>query len=845
MLLGRYRIYGLLGRGGMGEVYRADDVKLGQTVALKFLPREVERDEDRRARLLDEVRIARQISHSSVCRVYDVGEVDGRPFISMEFVDGEDLAALLRRIGRLPKDKAVQIARQLCAGLAAAHEQGILHRDLKPANVMIDGRGRARITDFGLAELAGAGSGARGAGTPAYMAPEQLAGEPASIASDVYALGLVLYELFTGHRPFAANDAAELARLHRDSEPTTPSVHVEGFDPAVERVILRCLRRDPRERPGTAISVAAALPGGDPLAAALAAGETPSPQLVAEAGDVGGMTAAAAWIYGGALAVSVLLVVLLSPATQLLRMVPLPKSPEILAERARTLAETLGGTGAPLDTAYSFSADEDYLVYLARHDPSPDRWSKLATGRASAVMFWLRQSPAYLLPGDRYWLDVSFDDPPPIVPGMLRVMVDPRGRLHRFERIPAESDDVPASSADLDWSPFLREASLDASTLHAAEPRTLPPAFADRRVAWEGADSSEPGGTIRVEAASFRGRPVSFAIVHPWTRAGSGDPTPSTFFETASAVSVSVLLVSVLLGSAWLARRNVLQGRGDRKGTFRLAAFVFVTTATCVFLVGHFVPSIDETWRVFAAFGFPIIVSGIVGMLYLALEPYVRRFWPRMLVSWVRLLDGRIRDPLVGRDAVIGLLFGAALRAGEQLLQLADARLGTGTLMIDRISGPPLGVQVAALRGLRESVGGFGGYVVVPLLSIVGILALLLLCRVVFRRPWLAIAVFSVVFTLGGDRPGIGAMPFLIWSGLSTLVVLVLLFRVGLLALVVGYIFHTVLMSIPMTLDFSAWYAGRSLAVIAVGAAIAAYGIRNALPRGATSPARTGTGPST
>ena len=142
---GRYRIVSLLGTGGMGEVYRADDLKLGRPIALKFLPEAVERDPVRLQRFLNEVRVAIKVSHVNVCRVHDIGEVDGRHFISMEYVDGEDLASLLRRIGRFPQERAVEIARQLCAGLAAAHEQKVLHRDLKPANVMIDGRGQVKI----------------------------------------------------------------------------------------------------------------------------------------------------------------------------------------------------------------------------------------------------------------------------------------------------------------------------------------------------------------------------------------------------------------------------------------------------------------------------------------------------------------------------------------------------------------------------------------------------------------------------------------------------------------------------------------------------------------------------
>src|ERR1700728_1934331 len=208
LIASRYRIIALLGKGGMGEVYRADDLTLGQPVALKFLPDDAARDQNLLERFKNEVRIARRVSHPNVCRVYDVGEVESHVFFTMEYVDGEDLASLLRRIGRLPEDKALDIARQLCAGLAAAHTKGVLHRDLKPANIMLDGRGQVVITDFGLAGVADQIQGAEvRSGTPAYMAPEQLAGKEVSTRSDIFSLGLVLYEVFTGKRAFSAKPA--------------------------------------------------------------------------------------------------------------------------------------------------------------------------------------------------------------------------------------------------------------------------------------------------------------------------------------------------------------------------------------------------------------------------------------------------------------------------------------------------------------------------------------------------------------------------------------------------------------------------------------------------------------
>ncbi len=289
----RYRIASILGSGGMGEVYRADDTKLGQTVALKFLPARLARDPVLLERLHDEVHLGRVIAHPNVCRIYDIVESAGAHFVAMEYVDGEDLSRLPRRIGRLAHDKAVDIARGIAAGLMAAHAKGILHRDLKPANVMIDSSGDARIMDFGLALAAGEDDGTI-SGTPAYMAPEQLSGEPATVQSDLYALGLVMYELFTGKRAHSARSMNERVR-DITSEITTPSDLIRDIDPAVERIILRCLSNDPAQRPRSAREVIESLPGGDPLAAALAAGETPSPRIVAAAGAEGSLKPRAAW----------------------------------------------------------------------------------------------------------------------------------------------------------------------------------------------------------------------------------------------------------------------------------------------------------------------------------------------------------------------------------------------------------------------------------------------------------------------------------------------------------------------------------------------------------------------
>ena len=245
---GRYRMIALVGRGGMGDVWRADDLVLMTPIALKLMH---SASPSARTRILNEVRLARQITHPAVCRVFDVGQVGETIFFSMEFVRGEDLAALLKRSGRLAPERVLEIARHLCAGLAAAHAQGVLHRDLKPANVLIDQDGRVQITDFGIAVTTADSEPHVVIGTLGYMAPEQLTpGSTLTERTDIYALGVVLYELVTG-QPF------HLSR----SDDTTAQLFARapGIHPALVRAIAQATASDPDNRPKTALEMAAAL----------------------------------------------------------------------------------------------------------------------------------------------------------------------------------------------------------------------------------------------------------------------------------------------------------------------------------------------------------------------------------------------------------------------------------------------------------------------------------------------------------------------------------------------------------------------------------------------------------
>jgi eukaryotic-like serine/threonine-protein kinase len=825
ILADRYRIISLLGLGGMGEVYRAEDITLEQPVALKFLPPSFESNPAWLERFHNEVRLSRQVTHPNVCRVFDLGTVDGEQFISMEFVDGEDLASLLRRIGRLPRDKAIQIARQLCAGLAAAHDKGVLHRDLKPANVMLDGRGQVRITDFGISGRVDGGHDTA-AGTPAYMAPEQFTLGEATVRSDIYSLGLVLYEIFTGRPAFSAHTMSEYSRLHRHTSPTHPSTFIEDMDPLAERVIMRCLEKDPGKRPASALAVAASLPGGDPLAAALAAGETPSPEMVAAAGDTTGLTTARAGLLLTLALLGLALVVALAGWGYFLPRVAAANPPEVLVDRARNALLAAGYSKMLSSQAHGFGLDEQYMAYLQATDHSADRWNRLAQTRPGAVIFWYRESPQYMISKDDIGM-VTLDEPARSVPGMRTVVLDVAGRLTRLEILPSNAD-FPArgggAAVKADLSPLFKLAGLHPEDFTAIEPTAAPPMFADTRLAWSGHYPDQPDEPVQVAAASLQGRPVYFSVVEPWkAQATKLGIEPSQDIPIGRNIVLQATLILVVMGSAVvLAWRNVRAGRGDSAGAQKLAG-AFLILGILIWMLGaSHVPELFLEMRLFfRVLGFILVPAGIVWMFYLALEQYVRRIWPETVISWSRLLTGRLDDPLVASHVLVGLAVAGAMTVIAELANIVAMHLGHAASL------PNVSLLVRFMAEEKPAAMALRSLLEALYMGLLYLLSLVLFQLVIGRR-WIASITFVVLLSASiaaqhlPDFSWVQCVQALLITGL----ILLLLVRFGLVATLAALWATYLLRDVPITSDMGIWYARQTrfavglLTVVAIAAAV-------------------------
>ena len=673
----RYRIVSLLGRGAMGEVYRADDLRLAQVVALKLMSEAMARRGDGLERLTSEVRLARTIVHPNVCRVYDIGHAEGWHYLSMEYVDGETLASLLRRIGQPPPTKALAMARQLCAGVAAAHDRGVLHRDLKPSNIMVDGRGQIRILDFGLA-VAAADDVREVAGTPAYMPPEQLAGDQLTVRSDVYSLGRVLLEMLP-----------------------------PGIDPQISSIVQACVARDPARRPDYAYAILALLPRGD--SRALIEGGIPTPAMVAATSTVGALRPSIAWLLlTGMIVASVGVawrahVFNVSPSQ-------VPKPPQVLAERAREILRRDASASAAVDRAY---------------------WWSAVPGSA-LIRFTYRESPVFLVPSNIF-RSVTINDPPADSEGMKTVTLT--------------ADGVPSSV----------------------------------------------------------------------------DPAPRAVFSSGrSSVGDAVFWIWILIGfiaASILARRNLRAGEGDRGGARKLAVFVALSGILYSALRAHHVPSLaDELAWLLSVTGWAVVWGGFSWLAYISFEPYLRRWWPTTLVSWTRLLEGRMRDPLVGRDLLVGALAGL-LHSAIVLIQFEVSGRSAPAMhlepALDALQSSASFASIAlftVLNGLQFTLAGIAG---------------LVLLRLITRRTWIAITLL-VAFTIPLFEAWASPMGAFFGVALSLFALAVLL-RVGVLANATMVIVGFAMKSLPLTLDTNAWYFGQSLIVLLFITAMAIYGFLVAL----------------
>lgn len=821
VLAGRYRIVGLIGKGGMGEVYRADDLELEQTIALKFLPPELAKNEELLRRFRGEVRNARQVSHRNVCRVFDIGETQGLYYLTMEYIDGDDLSMLLRRIGRLPSDKAVEISRQICLGLAAIHAAEMLHRDLKPANIIIDSKGEARITDFGIAGLEAEVQGVESrVGTPAYMSPEQADGAELTKQSDIYSLGLLLYEIFTGKQAFEGESAAELRVKHATTTPKNPSEIVAGIDPLVEKVITRCLEKQAGERPASALEVAMSLPGGDPLQVALDAGQTPSPEMVAASPKKGALKPVIA--LSCVIGAIVMLGIYMFAATKLLphNRIPFTKSPEVLSERANEIIQKLGYTDPPVDKFNRFYYEISYELYASKNS-TPENWNKISQGEPLVVMFSERHSPRSMdiyLAGPPEW-----KIEPQTSSGMRTIYLDTRGRLFEFSAVPPQFTENSNTPAETDWSIAFNAAELDLSKFQETSPNWTPPMAFDKRMAWEGVLPDHTEIPLRVEAASFQGKIVSFQLVFPWTV-----PTVplSSFYTTRDWIGIFLLFGvfwGIMIVAIFLARKNIRSGSGDRKGAVKVAFVVLLLTTVAMLLqIHHFPGFIPELDRLSNAVRLGLYFAGMTWLIYMALEPIVRRNLPELIVSWNRLLAGDWRDPLVGRDVLFGVVFAMGHIGLISISGLAERYVNNDFSIVRLNVNETLSGFGFTLGNLLSSVSG------AIMLGFAQICFLVILYLIFRRRRYAEAVIFVLIATLELllFTHSLVRLPFTL--GIALMWTL-LISRFGLIATVTQALVFGWLETTLFTLNFSSWYATPMLVTVALILVLLGYGLKVSL----------------
>jgi serine/threonine-protein kinase len=589
----------------------------------------------------------------------------------------------------------------------------------------------------------------------------------------------------------------------------------------VERVILRCLERDPARRPQSAYAVFGALPGGDPLAAAVAAGETPSPELVANAGVEGSVRP----LYAGLAVLATVLSLLGISAIQSSLFRGLGKPPSILSVRAEEILTRATGQPAP-----KYSSDGIRYAPTAK-DSRADSLAGVKTrpkiGPEPAKQYWRRWSPSLFVMENLHAPRPSLKDPPQSYPGSGIVLLDMQGRLLALEALPPSGVDSSALR-DADWSALLEAAGRDPAHVVKVPPPAAFIAYGDTVAAWRLSESTAPettlvaaathGHVVRVETFAGRNALGQLAVI-------ATDSTP----HVQDWVQLIFLLVVPLVGGIILARRNLRAKRGDIRGAMVVGIsivilyFLYHLFSANLGQIGLFAILLGATEM--APLGHALIHGVTMSLAYLAIEPYIRRLWPSVLVSWARLVAGRLRDPIIGRDVLVGAVAGAALPFVFMGAQWAERALGfpvdPGQLsngLLDTVISGPSGLAEVCLALALGFTRATTFYTV------------LLVFRFVLRNNRLAAIATLLLFVFAlGDYSSKSLWLDIPISLLAWGAVVWVSLRFGYVALIVIVTVAELAQTLPWTLDFNSWVAPLTLFAWGLLAVLLGYGFLTAV----------------
>jgi serine/threonine-protein kinase len=508
----------------------------------------------------------------------------------------------------------------------------------------------------------------------------------------------------------------------------------------------------------------------------------------------------------------------------------LEQTPEVLTQKSREIVARLGYAGRPADSAFSLRFDGDFQDYVEKND-KPPHWEAVLAARPSLLQYWYRQSPDTLLANE--FKDnlltpgiVTQDDPPTVLSGMINLQLDPQGRLTYFQAIPPQKLDekkdparAQATPAPFDWNILFNAASLDPSQLQAAEPTWTSLAASDARMAWTG---TWPGTTrpLRVEAAAFQGKPVFFSLIGNWTKADrSTSSEKKSLGQRVSSIFGLVLVCSLLVGSAFLARRNYRRGRGDREGALRLALVMFVLEIGLFWCRSHFSSLGNILFLSVVAASTALFIAGVTWMLYMAIEPWVRRHWPQTIISWSRLLSGQGRDPVVGRDILFGVLLGVTWTLVFQIRSIPMMHMGSAPFLF----------STEALMGGREALGAWlrqwPGSIQTTLIFFFVLFGL----KVLLRKEWIAAIVFIAIFALPRALNSTYVTVELPAQILVYAIAVLLVLRFGFVSLACAIFTVDLMANAPFSSDFSAWYMMTSILALLSVLALAGWGFYHSL----------------